>query len=278
MASVAFGLEMLRARLRPERRRCPYCDSRFHLRLQRKWLVIEARWCVHCHLIFRYPTDDPGSAAAFYEDGYQGQQATDLPAPGEVDGLVQRGFRGTPYDKAHRVDLLRRLGVAAGRLLDFGAAWGYTVKQFVQAGHQAAGFEVSRRRAAFGRQHLGVALFSEWPEVEGQGPFDTIYAEHSLEHVPVVRPVLEQLVKVLRPGGRLVVLVPNGGGLEARRLGTGWGPFLGQSHTVAFTPEWFLLNLPVHGLTVESLSSLSGAPETLRDGGELACVARRRAD
>jgi len=45
---------MLRARWSRRRSLCPYCESSLHRRLQRKRLLIEARKCEFCGLIFRW--------------------------------------------------------------------------------------------------------------------------------------------------------------------------------------------------------------------------------
>ncbi len=276
MARMSFALRMLGARLHGDRRVCPYCGSRFAVFLQRKWLLIQARKCLYCGLIYRWPTDAAGATRAFYETGYEGQQATDVPGPEAIDALVRQEFRGGQYDKSERIAFLRRRGIAGGTLLDFGCAWGYSVHQYTRAGFRVTGFEIDRKRAAYGRAHLQLDLRSAWEDFGDAERFDVIVTDHSLEHAPDPGAVLDRFVSHLAPGGRLVAFVPNGACAAARRLGVNWGPFVGESHTVAFTPEWFARNLPRHGLLAEFFDS-TGTPlcggDYLADQGEIALVA-----
>jgi 2-polyprenyl-3-methyl-5-hydroxy-6-metoxy-1,4-benzoquinol methylase len=277
MARIQFALKMALARLRSGRNRCPYCESCLHHRLQRKWLLIEARKCAYCGLIFRYPTDDANETSSFYEDGYSGQQATDLPEGESLAQLLQTNFINSPYDKSHRMKFLKSVR-GDGRVLDFGCAWGYSLYQLRRSGYEPAGFELARNRAEFGRRHLDVEIHSDWNTLlrDGSGSFDLVYTDHALEHTPNLRQPLEAFARLLKPAGKLVIFVPNGSSLLGRQLGVGWGPFIGESHTIAFTDNWYAENLPRHGFVIEQLiSTTTKGGASLPDGEELVCVARR---
>lgn len=277
MARVQFALKMALARMQSGRNRCPYCESCLHYRLQRKWLLIEARKCAYCGLIFRYPTDGADAATHFYENGYSGQQATDLPDQNTLANLLQTNFANSAYDKAHRIDFLKSIK-DRGRVLDFGCAWGYSLHQLKTGGYEPSGFELARNRAEFGRQYLKVDIQHDVSALKSQyaSTFDIIYTDHALEHTSNLRQPLELFAHLLNAQGRLVVFVPNGSSLLGRQLGVGWGPFIGESHTVAFSDRWFAENLPRHGLTVEQLfSTTENNNSSLPDGEELVCVARR---
>jgi hypothetical protein len=62
---------------------------------------------------------------------------------------------------------------------------------------------------------------------------------------------------------------------------SGGGPFIGESHTVAFTMDWFVRNLPRHGLCAE-FRRQDGVPllggEYLDDCAEICMIARPRAN
>jgi len=269
---------MAKQRWSSDSARCPYCESRFADSLQRKWLLIEARRCVHCGLIFRWPTDPVEPNRRFYEMEYDGQQATDVPDATAAAAMAANGFINTSWHRGDRVSFVERaLGKAAGRtLLDFGCSWGYATHQYKAAGWAADGFELDRRRAEFGRETLDLHIVSDLDGYRGQ-QFDVILADHSLEHVPKIGDTLDVLTKLAAPGASLVVFVPNGSCRSARRLGVGWGPLIGEAHTVAFTMDWFARNLPRHGYRAE-FRRQDGVPlrdgEYLDDCGEICLVAR----
>jgi 2-polyprenyl-3-methyl-5-hydroxy-6-metoxy-1,4-benzoquinol methylase len=104
-----------------------------------------------------------------------------------------------------------------------------------------------------------------------------VFTSHTLEHVYNLWEVLSNLGKVIVPGGILLAIVPNGGGLAARQFGVRWGWFIGETHTIAFTAQWFQQNLHRHGFeVVEVFSPLSAGRDLVCDGDELICVARYR--
>ena len=142
MARLSFAWRMARQRWSSDNARCPYCDSRFADRLQRKWLLIEARRCVYCGLMFRWPTDPAAANVSFYETDYDGQQATDVPDAATAAAMACNGFAGTAWHRGDRVGFIKRaLGEPGGRrLLDFGCSWGYATQQYKAAGWMASGY------------------------------------------------------------------------------------------------------------------------------------------
>ncbi len=277
MARLSFALRMLRQRWDRQRQLCPYCGSRAYEYSQRKWLLIEARKCAHCKLIYRWPTEVGSSTQQFYETDYEGQQATDLP---DLDKLVEMraaDFKNTPFDKTGRCEFLMKTIPAQSRVLDFGCSWGYSLHQLRTLGYTVSGYEIDRMRARFGREQLDLDLHSEWQEIE-ENSVDVIFSDHSFEHVPDPGEVIKFWNRVAHQNAQLVIFVPNGNGQEARKLGIQWGPLLGEVHTLAFTMEWFRLNLPRHGWQPRFFTP-DGAPlpdcEYLDDHWEIALVAQR---
>lgn len=278
MAQLSFAWRMLKRRWSREHALCPYCGSRFADRLQRKWLLIEARRCLYCGLIFRWPTDGGELDRKFYENDYQGQQATEIPDAATAAKLSATGFAGTAWHRGDRIGFVEEaLGKPNGRsLLDFGCSWGYGTRQYGSAGWAAHGFEIDRRRAEFGRAALRLDIRSDFAEFHGQ-KFDVIVADHSLEHVPDLGATLDAWTALAAPNAALVTFVPNGSCCDARRLGVRWGPLIGEAHTVAFTMEWLGRNLPRHGFRPE-FRRPDGRPlppgEYLDDCAEICLVGR----
>jgi 2-polyprenyl-3-methyl-5-hydroxy-6-metoxy-1,4-benzoquinol methylase len=279
MGRLRFALWSLGARFRPGHNQCPYCASIFHVRLQRKKLVIEARKCQYCGLIFRWPVDSPTKAERFYEHEYRSGIVTELPSAQEVARLRARAFEGSGHERARYTDLVRSVAAAPARVLDFGASWGYIGCQLEAAGYEVEGFEVSRTRAEFGREHLRLPIYSSWKELDERPlpRFDVVFTAHTLEHTFDLWAALERLAEAVVPGGALVAVVPNGGGREARRRGVGWTPYIGETHTIALTADWFRQNLPRHGFAPQDLFSLEAdGRDPSCDGDELVCIARAR--
>lgn len=195
---------------------CPYCGSSASRVVQRRYIVSALRCCTNCKLRFRTPTETTDFNAKFYENEYQSGATTDLPSPTKLAGLIESGFAGSDKDFAHRIAVLQALGVEPGaRVLDFGASWGYATWQLRRAGYDAFGLEVSRSRARFGRDNLGVPIYDD-PRLVPAG-VDVVFSSHVLEHLPTPRYAFQLADRVTRPGGLFVAFVPNGGEQHLQR-------------------------------------------------------------
>ncbi len=285
MARVAFALKMLGTYLRRQPRDCPYCRAAASELLGRKKLMLELRRCAGCGLMYRYPKNDPESSFSFYQRQYAQGMTTDLPDAATLAAWKTNVFRGTEKDLAEKIRLVQSQQ-ASGRLLDYGCSWGYGVYQFAQAGFDAMGFEISRPRARFGRERLGVRILESREELEAlrHGSFDVIFSNHVLEHLDDPRAALEDWARLLRPQGLLAIFVPNAGGVRARTLGPKWGPMIGEKHPLAIDALFLHRNLPAYGLKpgftsspyhVDGLHLVSEPASQDLGGDELLVFARR---
>jgi SAM-dependent methyltransferase len=123
-------------------------------------------------------------------------------------------------------------------------------------GYEPIGFEISAARAEFGRKKLNLEILSEPSKLQAlpQASIDIVYTSHALEHLPSLVDIFEEFSRLLRPGGTLLIFVPNCGGDNARRLGVSWGPFTNEAHTISFEASFFERNLPRHGFEVRCFS------------------------
>jgi SAM-dependent methyltransferase len=112
--------------------------------------------------------------------------------------------------------------------------------------------------------------------------FDVIVVSHVLEHLPSLADVFPRFHRMLTPNGRLIVLVPNCGGIAATREGVHWGPFANEAHLLSFDAAFFRRNLPPLGFAVDCYSypyppQLKPGVSGDLSGDELCIVARRTA-
>ncbi len=233
-------------RLRRQPRVCPYCDEqRQHRLLGRKKLVIEILRCQRCGLIFRYPLETARDNVERYQTTYDQVEVTTLPTEKELARFLADGFPGN-LNFEPRVRALAAL-VRSGRVLDFGASWGYGVHQLKRAGFEATGFEISRPRARFGRQKLHVSIIDDPATLQGLpgNSFDAIFSSHVIEHLPDLGAAFDLFSRLLIPGGLLFAMIPNFTG-SAARAGLFWN-WIGQDHPIAPTHEFLGRALLDHG-------------------------------
>lgn len=268
-------------------RSCPYCGNAATQRWGKSAMLLELRQCPSCRLRFTWPRSGDRFNRFFYNWIYDEKGATDMPEPDRLPELVANKFRGTSMDFSARVSLVKAV-CPGGRLLDYGASWGYATLQFRDAGFDATGFEPSVVRAAYGRTHLGVNLVDDLSKLDGgDGSFDVVFSSHVFEHLSNPRGAFEAIARALKPGGRLVAFMPNCGGANAQRLGLDWGPMYGAKHVLSLDADFFRNILPNHGFSSpmffsepydpEVLPALlsAGGGQTNPPGDELMVVARK---
>jgi ubiquinone/menaquinone biosynthesis C-methylase UbiE len=123
-------------------------------------------------------------------------------------GLVSDGQRSA------WLDLLSRLvGPAPQQVLDVGCGTGFLALRFAELGHSVTGIDLApqmvdraRRKAEQANQpidfRVGDAAALDCPDEH----FDWVVARHVIWNLPDPQRALEEWLRVLRPGGRLVLI------------------------------------------------------------------------
>jgi SAM-dependent methyltransferase len=132
--------------------------------------------------------------------------------------LVEQIERGAstalPKNLTHRLGKLDDRGLLHGRWLDCGCAdGGYTVAMLDRGARQVIGIDVEVDRVAQGQQQArdgasyagAVAEALPFPDQS----FDGVLMNEVLEHVASEAQALREVLRVLRPGGHLVLMSPN---------------------------------------------------------------------
>lgn len=178
--------------------------------------------CGACRIAVTFPVVSPDEMASYYPPSYY--------------GTGNRRFNPlfewlVTIFRRRRVRKIERF-VAKGRVLDIGCGRGITLSQLKEDGWEVSGVEISETAATHARHLLGDTVFvgdvlaAPWPA----DSFDVINIWHALEHLPDPAGVLAKSRTLLRPGGLLVVAVPNFESVQAgfaRR-------------------QWFHLDVPRH--------------------------------
>lgn len=224
---------------------CPLCassgrrvlmaDLRDHLELtDATFNLVE---CTGCRCCFISPRPKLEHLARFYPPAYWYMEASRPPVNllERIKALEAVYRRGLMQEEIRR--LLRYVG-AGKRLLDVGCGGGDIVKMAREAGFEAAGVEFSADAVAYGRARgLDVAQGTLEGAAFPDASFDGVSLFHVLEHLPDPVGTLREVRRILKPGGVLLVQVPNFGSLQAAIFRRQWFPLDVPRHFHQFTPE-----------------------------------------
>lgn len=158
--------------------------------------------CRSCGLVWVNPRPTDAAMDAYYRTEYRSDYKGHTAPP--LRKLV-RGFLGAAARRSELVPL------GARTMLDVGCGAGELVYLMRRAGVEASGLEPGVEFAGFARDvlRLPVQTSSVSTADVPSGSLDLVTMFHALEHVADPRRVLSTVRSWLRPGGHLLVEVPN---------------------------------------------------------------------
>jgi 2-polyprenyl-3-methyl-5-hydroxy-6-metoxy-1,4-benzoquinol methylase len=163
-----------------------------------------------------------------------------------------------------------------GRLLDFGCGSGWYAHRMRGLGWQVTGMDFNPQAARNVEKRFGIPVLVgtlPHPDVPPCS-FDVITMGAVLEHVHRPHEVVAAAAQALRPGGYLMVAVPNLASWGFRVFAGDWWGLQIPHHLLHFTPATLRQLLETHGLEVRQLNVLGQAGWMRRS---LAALRRRPA-
>ncbi|HEY6468228.1 MAG TPA: class I SAM-dependent methyltransferase [Candidatus Dormibacteraeota bacterium] len=184
--------------------------------------------CAYCDLAQTVPAPSAAELDRYYPRGYHSTTKRYRGGMDRVLGLVHRS----------RIRSIERLLGRRGSVLDIGCGPGVLLNQMRQRGWTARGTERSPSAAQQARDvfHLDVRAQDVDDVVAEGATFDTVVLWHVAEHLHSPRETVRAIARLLRPGGILLIAVPNFGSPEAHIGRNKWFHLDVPRHLVHFTP------------------------------------------
>jgi len=174
--------------------------------------------CLHCGLYYLNPRPDQKEIHRYYPQDYLAFQKS---IEEETAFLKRMDRRYGIYKRCRSVT---KVLPGPGRILDIGCATGLFLSGMKERGWEVLGIELNEQAAAYARERMGLDIITG-NFLEADLPnhyFDVISLWDVLEHLPDPLPVLKKISQIIRPGGLLVLNLPNPESWEARRFGPLW--------------------------------------------------------
>ena len=165
--------------------------------------------CSSCGLAYLNPRPEESELAGYYPKTYWG---------GKQQGIKDLFRRAEERLKEnYKLKALNKCGIRSGRVLDVGCGRGEFLALLKKRGFQVAGLEFGEEAVRRGREDFGIEITngtlagSDFPV----NSFDAVTMWHVLEHLPDPQEALVTVRKLLKPGGVLLLALPDFGGFLA---------------------------------------------------------------
>ena len=218
--------------------KCPFCESentRSYLKLKDYFLSqedFEIVECENCKLLFTTPRPDASVIGNYYK-------SEDYLSHNEH----KKGLVPWIYNKVKRINIRNKYKIACNgftnaKLLDFGCGVGDFLHYAQQKGCEITGCDMSEDARRLASEKLGKTIVT--PEEIFALPhstFDVITMWHVLEHIDDLQHQTEQLHRLLKDNGRLVIAVPNYMSYDAQHYNDKWAAYDVPRHLNHFHKE-----------------------------------------
>jgi 2-polyprenyl-3-methyl-5-hydroxy-6-metoxy-1,4-benzoquinol methylase len=166
--------------------------------------------CTHCGLMYASPRAKLPDQEEIkeYDPAFTKRVSETSRERYEKEGYQVRDYEDT---RAY----LRKAYPNRGRLLEIGCSMGFLLAKFREDGWDVQGIEPNRGYCEFIRDHHGIdALPTILEDAElTSDSFDAVVMLHVIEHVPHPLGTLQEIFRILKPGGTLVIETPRYDGL-----------------------------------------------------------------
>ena len=218
--------------------KCPWCGSENaqpHIELkdlfltQEPFMILE---CKDCGLLYTTPRPNKDEIGKYYQsDKYYSHQEN------------KEGFIPKVYEKVKSINLKNKYKIATekttrGKILDIGCGVGDFLHTMEQQGWECTGVEPSEDAKAIAKKRIKAQLLpSEEQENLSDGSFDVITMWHVLEHVDALRWQIQQLYRLCKPGGRIIIALPNYKSYDGQYYKAAWAAYDVPRHLNHFNEE-----------------------------------------
>ena len=199
--------------------------------------------CMACgHRATELP-DGSNHVARVYGDDYFNSGGAGYPDyPAEERILIRRGHR--------YAQLVSRFASARGRVrvLDVGAAAGFTLRAFEEQGWTAVGLEPNDSMASLARESGLDVRTTTLEAFRADADFDLVCCLQVLEHLIEPALALERITGLLAPGGLVLIETWDWQSRPARWLGKAWHQYSPPSVLHWYSEESLRRLMASHGL------------------------------
>ena len=208
--------------------------------------------CDTCQLTRTSPVLTDSELGPYYDINYYGSSAK------KFNSFIESWTIWSNIRLADKI--LRLTGTRSNettRVIDIGCGRANLLKAFNHKGCQCFGVERSDFPDDSDLQNITIYK-QDFLDIDiEENSFDIVVIWHVLEHLTNPTATLKKVQQILKPGGKLIVAVPNFGSLQSRLFGKHWFHLDLPRHTYHFTQPSLQSILDSVGLTITTVATRS---------------------
>jgi 2-polyprenyl-3-methyl-5-hydroxy-6-metoxy-1,4-benzoquinol methylase len=217
---------------------CPVCNNnkfseflqcKDHFLSKETFFILK---CENCGLLFTNPRPDKKTIGQYYKSNqYISHSNTRKGIVNRIYHFVRSLNHRTKYKSISKIK-------SEGEILDIGCATGEFLAYFKKRGWKITGIEPDSDARKYAQNNYCLDVFPE-DEIQslGEKRFDVITLWHVLEHVPELNRRIQELYRLLKDDGILIIAVPNASSYDANHFGTYWAGYDVPRHLYHFNKE-----------------------------------------
>lgn len=186
--------------------------------------------CRDCQIVFLSERPPKSEISQYYRRNYQPYEA-------KYNYLTELFLK---WRAKQEIELFKKINKDIKDVLEIGCSWGRYLKELRDSGgFNVQGVEISKEMAQKGREQFGLDIKTgELTDFNfPYESFDLIVMNHVLEHLYNPKDTLQEIFKILRPGGILMIKTPNFTSLEKKIFGKYWIIYEAPRHLFLFSAD-----------------------------------------
>jgi 2-polyprenyl-3-methyl-5-hydroxy-6-metoxy-1,4-benzoquinol methylase len=209
--------------------------------------------CSDCGFVFTQ--DHPGEAEAgrYYESE---EYISHTDSKKSITDLAYQMIRKLMLMRKNRL-VRKYTGISAGKILDIGCGTGHFLSSMKLAGWETVGIEINEKARNYAGSKFNIEVITPGKIITlGTGSFDCITLWHVLEHFHEPYRTMEEVYRILKPGGICLIALPNNNSFDAKYYRQEWAAFDVPRHLWHFNQDTFSLFAELNKFKLHTIKTL----------------------
>jgi 2-polyprenyl-3-methyl-5-hydroxy-6-metoxy-1,4-benzoquinol methylase len=203
--------------------------------------------CASCGMKFVNPRPDPNEIRKYYE-------SSDYVSHGGQKNALNYIYKNVRKYSIKKKYKLVKEHAKSKKLLDIGCGTGEFIFFCKQMGFDVQGIEPGEKPRSFAKAKYHVDVEDEtYLDKIVIAEFDIITMWHVLEHVHKLHERMNKMREILKPGGTLIIAIPNNNSWDACYYGKFWAAYDLPRHLYHFSVETMKILANVHQFKVDEI-------------------------